>query len=248
MKKASLLVVAALGLVLAPQASAHAEITPARVPANGESEFVLSVEGEEDAPTVKVAMQLPAGMPNVKPLPVPGWHAQMAGRVITWTGGRVPQGESGEFTIRAQFPNTPGARLRFPTVQTYGNGTIVRWIGAPSSDTPAPTILLTAAAQPPPPPPAPTSASAGHHDDHCERERRGRRVDGLAGRCRDHRRPGRGRRRAPLEAPSLRRALAVAALFACILAPGAEAHFGTGKLGYRSTIRCREAARATASS
>ena len=171
MRRTSLLVVAALGLVLAPEASAHAEITPARVPANGESEFVLSVEGEENAPTVKVAMQLPAGMPNVKALPVPGWNSQMAGRVITWTGGRVPQGESGEFTVRAQFPNTPGERLRFPTVQTYGNGTIVRWIGAASSDTPAPTILLTAAAQPPPPPPAPppppvtTTATASENDE-----------------------------------------------------------------------------------
>jgi hypothetical protein len=34
----------------------------------------------------------------------------------------------------------------------------------------------------------------------------------------------------------LRRALGVAALLACLLVPGAEAHFGTGKLGYRSTI------------
>jgi hypothetical protein len=34
----------------------------------------------------------------------------------------------------------------------------------------------------------------------------------------------------------LRRALAAAALVAAVLAPGAEAHFGTGKLGYRSTI------------
>jgi hypothetical protein len=34
----------------------------------------------------------------------------------------------------------------------------------------------------------------------------------------------------------LRRALGVAALAACLAAPGARAHFGTGKLGYRSTI------------
>jgi hypothetical protein len=39
-----------------------------------------------------------------------------------------------------------------------------------------------------------------------------------------------------LEAPPLRSALAVVAVWACILAPGAQAHFGTGKLGYRSTI------------
>ena len=34
----------------------------------------------------------------------------------------------------------------------------------------------------------------------------------------------------------MRRALAVVVLLACLLAPGAEAHYGTGKLGYRSTI------------
>ena len=154
MKRTSLLVVAAIGLVLAPEASAHAEITPARLPANSVSTFELSVAGEENAPTVRVAVQMPAGLKNVKPPPVRGWQAELAGRVITWTGGRIPQGESGTFQITAQFPNTPGKRLRFPTVQTYGNGTVVRWIGAPSSDTPAPTILLTAARTPPPPPAA----------------------------------------------------------------------------------------------
>jgi hypothetical protein len=34
----------------------------------------------------------------------------------------------------------------------------------------------------------------------------------------------------------LRRALGVAALVACLVAPGAQAHFNTAKLGYRSTI------------
>ena len=38
----------------------------------------------------------------------------------------------------------------------------------------------------------------------------------------------------------MRRALTAVVLLACILAPGAEAHYGTGKLGYRSTIRAIE--------
>jgi hypothetical protein len=37
--------------------------------------------------------------------------------------------------------------------------------------------------------------------------------------------------------PTLRKALAVAVLLACLLASGAEAHVGTAKLGYQSTIR-----------
>lgn len=156
MRRASLLVIAALGLVLASRAGAHAEITPAKVPANSVSTFVLSVEGEENAPTVKVAVQMPAGMANVKPASVRGWQTNFGGGVITWTGGAIRQGEFGKFEITAQFPNSPGETLKFPTVQTYGDGTVVRWIGAPSSDTPAPTILLTAATQPPPPPPPAT--------------------------------------------------------------------------------------------
>jgi hypothetical protein len=38
----------------------------------------------------------------------------------------------------------------------------------------------------------------------------------------------------------LRRALAAVVLLACLLVPGAGAHFGTGKLGYRSTVRAVE--------
>ena len=71
MRRASLVVVAALGLVVVAQAGAHAEITPKKVPAGGVSTFVLAVEGEESAPTVKVAMQLPPGMANLKPATVP---------------------------------------------------------------------------------------------------------------------------------------------------------------------------------
>ena len=152
MKRTALLVVFAIGLVLAPQAGAHAEITPKRVPAASTSTFALSVAGEESSPTVKVAVRFPRALSNVKPRPVRGWQINVGTRVITWTGGKIPQGENGEFEIAALFPDTPGQTATFPTVQTYGNGTVARWIGAPAFETPAPTIRLTAsrAIQPPP--------------------------------------------------------------------------------------------------
>jgi uncharacterized protein YcnI len=166
MRGATLFVVAALGLVVAAQAGAHAEIGPEQVPAGSVSTFVLSVEGEESAPTTKIAMQLPSGMTNVKPELAPGWQANRGGRVITWTGGRIQQGERAKFGISAQFPNSPGKTLVFPVVQTYGDGTVVRWIGAPASETPAPRIRLTAAsAQPPPPPSATTTTTATSEND-----------------------------------------------------------------------------------
>ena len=159
MRRAALLVVAALGLVVVAQAGAHAEIKPESVPAGGVSTFTLSVEGEKNAPTVKVAMRLPSGMANLKPAEVGGWQVNLGGRVITWTGGRITQGKTGKFEITAQFPRTAGKTLKFPVVQTYGNGEVVRWIGAASSSEPAPTIRLTGAVTPPPPPPPPAATT-----------------------------------------------------------------------------------------
>ena len=70
-------------------------------------------------------MQFPPGMANMKPATMPGWQANLGGSVITWTGGRIQQGKTDEFEIAGQFPNTPGKTLKFPVVQTYGNGTVV---------------------------------------------------------------------------------------------------------------------------
>ena len=159
MRRTSLVVIAAFALVVVAQAGAHAELAPKSVPAGGVSTFTLSVEGEKSAPTVKIAMQLPPGMANLKPANVSGWQANLGGRVITWTGGRIAQGKTSEFPIKGQFPRTPGKTLKFPVVQTYGNGEVVRWIGAPSSPEPAPTIRLTAAVTPPPPLPPPAATT-----------------------------------------------------------------------------------------
>lgn len=173
MRRTSLVVFATLGLVIVAQAGAHAELTPKTVPAGSVSTFTLSVEGEKSAPTVKVAMRLPSGMASlVKPADVRGWQVKLDGRVITWSGGRIAQGKTGEFTITGQFPRTPGKTLKFPVLQTYRGGEVVRWIGAASSSEPAPTIRLTGPVTPPPPPPppaattpTPTTTVAAQEDD-----------------------------------------------------------------------------------
>jgi uncharacterized protein len=61
----------------------------------------------------------------------------------------IKPGEFGEFSIAAEpLPKTTS--LRFPALQTYSNGTVVRWIqvaapGAPEPEHPAPTLSLTPA-------------------------------------------------------------------------------------------------------
>jgi LPXTG-motif cell wall-anchored protein len=89
------------------------------------------------------------------------------GRIVTWSGGEIPDGATGKFAFTAHMPNTPGRVLVFRALVTYQDGKVVHWIGAESSDTPAPRVTLTAAAgqtQPPPPPPATSVATTATSD------------------------------------------------------------------------------------
>jgi MYXO-CTERM domain-containing protein len=161
MRKLLVVLTLALGLVLVPAAMAHVEPSPEKVPADSDSKVTLSAEGEESVPAVKVTVQMPLGVTDVVAHRTPGWKQSVSGRVVTWSGGKIPEGEEGKFSFTAHFPNTPGKVLVFPSIVTYQDGTNVHWIGAESSDTPAPRVTLTASQQtnPPPPPPATTAAT-----------------------------------------------------------------------------------------
>jgi len=158
----TVVVLALLGLAVVPAASAHVEPSPEKVPADSVSRITLSVEGEEDVPAVKVTVQMPVGVTDVIARPAQGWRHSVNGRLVSWSGGRIPHGAEGKFQFSAQFPNTPGQVLVFPSLVTYADGKVVHWIGAESSDTPAPRVTLTAATgrtRPPPPPPPTTTTT-----------------------------------------------------------------------------------------
>jgi hypothetical protein len=62
---------------------------------------------------------------------------------VTWSGGRIRPGEFEEFGVSFRTPNEPGTELAFPAVQTYSSGEVVRWIGPPDADEPAPRVMIT---------------------------------------------------------------------------------------------------------
>jgi MYXO-CTERM domain-containing protein len=164
----TIVVLTLLGLALVPTALAHVEPSPEKVPADSSSKITLSAEGEESVPAVKLTVQMPAGVTDVVALPTAGWTESVQGRVVTWSGGKIPHGADGKFSFTAQMPNTPGRVLVFPSLVTYQHGKVVHWIGAESSDTPAPRVTLTAAkgqTNPPPPPPAPATTTASTEGD-----------------------------------------------------------------------------------
>jgi uncharacterized protein YcnI len=154
-----------VALVAAPAAAAHVTLNPRDAAADSFARFAVRVPNERpSADTIAVSVKLPEGLSDVAFQAKPGWKrtvtmAKLAKPVtvegetvtdrvatVTWSGGSIAPGEFDEFGISAHVPNTPGRVLVFPALQTYTGGDVVRWIGSPDADEPAPRLQLTAAA------------------------------------------------------------------------------------------------------
>jgi periplasmic copper chaperone A len=161
-------IAAAVGTLAFPAAAAaHVTLQPGEVPAGGFTRIDVRVPTErEDASTTKVAVQFPAGFTTVSTEPVPGWTAKVTraklaepqvndegeritDRVdtVTWTatGRGIGPGQFQDFGLSLAIPDEAGSALTFKAVQTYDSGEVVRWIGPPDADEPAPQLELTAA-------------------------------------------------------------------------------------------------------
>jgi uncharacterized protein len=165
----------AAGLVglLATPAWAHVSASSPDAQQGGEANITFQMPDESDsANSVKLQVALPTDTPfaSVDVLPQPGWNYQLATTKlaqpittddgdqvtdavssITWTAtnGGIKPGEFGQFTVSVgPLPKTNS--LVFKAIQTYSDGTVVRWIDLPTGngqepEHPAPTIALTAA-------------------------------------------------------------------------------------------------------
>jgi len=184
--------IAAAGvLLLAGPASAHVTVQPSTaVKGASDQTFSFRVPNEKDnASTTELQVYFPTATPiaSVLVAPTPGWKATItnvklatpiqtddgaitdAVSEITWTGGSIAPGYYQDFTVdMGQLPSNTGS-LTFKALQTYSDGTIVRWIqnevpGQPEPANPAPVLTLTNAAGSgsgtSTPPPAPTKATA----------------------------------------------------------------------------------------
>jgi uncharacterized protein len=181
-------------LALPAAAQAHVSVHPNEVPTGSYATLGIRVPNEsEDANTVKVAVQLPPGFIDVSPEFMPGWTpkvitAKLAKPVqtddgevtegvkeIVWSAepkAAIPPGQFLDFPISTEIPGKAGSVLAFKTLQYYSGGEVIRWIGGPSSEEPAPQIDVTAAGgvlqdvagsetAPPSPSSAPAAAEAG---------------------------------------------------------------------------------------
>jgi periplasmic copper chaperone A len=155
-------------LALAPAAGAHVTLQPGQAPAGDFTRLDVRVPNERDnAGTTKVEMQFPPGFLFVSYEPVPGWDVEIAMRKldkpveqfgeqiteevdrVTITGdgetGVIRPGQFQDFGLSLAVPEgKPGSKLTFKALQTYSSGEVVRWIGPPDSEEPAPQVELTA--------------------------------------------------------------------------------------------------------
>ena len=167
MRRIAVSAVAAVSLLVPAAAKAHVSIHPNEVPVGSFATLSIRVPNEmESANTVKVAVQVPPGFLDVSPEYMPGWSVEVKtaklakpvqtddGEVteqvteVVWTGdgkqGKIPPGQFLNFPISTEIPGKEGQELTFKTLQYYDNGEVVRWIGSPESEEPAPQIDVTA--------------------------------------------------------------------------------------------------------
>jgi uncharacterized protein YcnI len=172
MRRIAIPLIAALAALVVPTAaSAHVSLHPNEVPTGAFATLDLRVPNEmESANTVKIAVQLPSGFTDVSPEYLPGWTPKIRTvklkkpvqsddgpitegvREIVWEGkgpdGKIPPGQFLNFPISTEIPGKAGTTITFKVLQYYDNGEVIRWIGPPSSDEPAPDIDVTAAGGP----------------------------------------------------------------------------------------------------
>ncbi|MGH2906718.1 MAG: YcnI family protein [Solirubrobacterales bacterium] len=171
---------ALVSLLVATGAAAHVTVQPTSVPADGFTRVDVRVPNEQDdAGTTKVSVKFPSGIYFASYEPVAGWKAAIKTKKLaepvkmgddetntevesvtfTATDDGIEPGQFQDFGLSISTPNKPNTSLTFPAVQTYSNGDVVRWIGTPDAEEPAPQLHLTAAV------PEHGSAMASESDD-----------------------------------------------------------------------------------
>jgi uncharacterized protein YcnI len=170
-KAAKALAVAVIALVAAaPAASAHVTVQPGTAVQGGYMKIDVRVPNErDDSGTTSVEFNLPEDVPirSVRVEAVPGWEYEIENRTldepieagegdpvtevvskITWSGGVIQPGEFQDFPVSLGPLPEDVESLAFPSIQTYENGEVVRWIEVAEEEgaeleRPAPILTLT---------------------------------------------------------------------------------------------------------
>jgi uncharacterized protein YcnI len=168
MKRLSIVASGVLGfgamLVMSAPAWAHVVVSPEQVTAGDYETLTVSVPTEKEIPTTKIRVEVPEGFLLSGVQPVPGWKHTLEEKggvvtAVTFSGGEIRPREFQQFLVQAQAPEEPG-EYPWKAIQTYQDGSVVEWVGAPDSEEPASVIkVVSGASEDPESSPEPSEAS-----------------------------------------------------------------------------------------
>jgi uncharacterized protein YcnI len=91
---------------LAAPAYAHLSLDPNRVEKRALVDLTFSVPNEDDPLGVDhVTLGIPTDFDLDDAEAKPGWSQSRTGQAVTWSGGDIPKGQYGTFSIRGTAPN-----------------------------------------------------------------------------------------------------------------------------------------------
>ena len=90
--------------MLAPAAAAHVPVEPASVPPASTVRLEFTAENEQVSPITGFTLTVPPELELAVPETVAGWRVAVAGRRVSWTGGRIPPRRFAVFSVRVTTP------------------------------------------------------------------------------------------------------------------------------------------------
>ncbi|MCQ6276630.1 YcnI family protein [Bacillus sp. V3B] len=150
--------------LFAGMASAHVTVQPKETSQGKYEVFTVRVPSEsEEIPTTKVEVKFPEEVNITRFEPKAGWTYELqkddTGKItsVTWTtdGEGLSPTEFGQFNMQGKVGDD-ATEIVWKAYQTYSDGSVVEWVGAPDADKPASVTVVN---------PADASSAHGHGGD-----------------------------------------------------------------------------------
>lgn len=103
----------------------------------------MSTPGEKESPIVEERVEVPQGFEVTSVDSPDGWQGSVEGGSVVWAGGEIPESKEQQFSFEARVPDQTG-EYQWRAFDTYEDGSVSEWTGAPDSDNPASVTEVTA--------------------------------------------------------------------------------------------------------
>ena len=130
-------------------ASAHVTVQPQETSQGKYEVFTVRVPSESEVPTTKIEVKFPEEVDVTRFEPKPGWTYEVQKddtdkiTSVTWTteGDGLSSTEFGQFNMQGKVGDD-ATEIVWKAYQTYKDGSVVEWVGAPDAQKPASVTVV----------------------------------------------------------------------------------------------------------